>query len=154
MPTIIKRTTILVRDMDKALEFYRDILGLGVNYDEELTLAEELRPAGNAGDKVRLVMVAGEQPESGVIGLLQWLDPPMQGDAPNNQVGYGNPVFVLTVEDVQAIYEQAQAAGLKLLNPPAELVFPAIGGGEVRIKSIGVFDPDGHFLECNQPLSG
>ena len=30
MGNVIKRTTLMVRDMDRALEFYRDVLGFDV----------------------------------------------------------------------------------------------------------------------------
>lgn len=46
MTTIIKRTTLIVRDMEKSLNFYRDILGMSVYYDNQITLKGDLLPAG------------------------------------------------------------------------------------------------------------
>lgn len=39
MNNIVKRTTLIVRDMDIALRWYREVLGLSIYYDKNFTLA-------------------------------------------------------------------------------------------------------------------
>jgi uncharacterized protein YceK len=49
IPTDIRRLTIIVRDMDKSLALYRDVLGLKVNYDIMTTTSGVALPAGEPG---------------------------------------------------------------------------------------------------------
>ena len=154
MTTMVRRTTLLVRDLDASLAFYRDVLGLDVYYDNEITLTGELLPAGDKGDVTRLVIVRGEDPVIGMIGLLQWIDPVKPAPPVDHTVGYGNPIFVLAVDDAAATHDRAKAHGCTIRAPLSETEYPGADGGVVRVRSVGLFDPDGHFFECNQRLEG
>ena len=87
-----------------------------------------------------------------MIGLLQWIDPVWEAPEITYKVGYGNPVFVAAIDDAEAVYEKAKAFGCKIRAPLSETEYPAAKGGIVRVRSVGVFDPDGHFFELNQTL--
>jgi catechol 2,3-dioxygenase-like lactoylglutathione lyase family enzyme len=54
MPNIVKRTTLIVRNLDRSLAFYRDVLGFSVWYDDEIVLSGVGLAAGAAGDRTRL----------------------------------------------------------------------------------------------------
>ena len=45
VPTDVRRMTIIVRNMENSLEFYRDALGLKVNYDIVTTTSGVALPA-------------------------------------------------------------------------------------------------------------
>lgn len=153
MTTIIKRTTLIVRDMAKAIEFYEGVLGMTKYYDNQVTLGGDLLPAGKKGDVTHLTMWKCEDPVIGMIGLLEWIDPVWDAPEISYEVGYGNPVFVAAVDDAEEAYEKAKAAGCKIRGALSEAEYPAAKGGTVRVRSVGVFDPDGHFFELNQTLS-
>ena len=38
-PPLVKRTTLIVRDAERSLRFYRDVLGLTVWYDDQIELS-------------------------------------------------------------------------------------------------------------------
>ena len=42
--------------------------------------------------------------------------------------------------------------GCKIKAPLSESEYPGADGNIVHVRSVGVFDPDGHFFECNQRL--
>ena len=46
MPPLVKRTTLIVRDIGRSLAFYRDVLGMPVWYDDEVVLSGRVPPAG------------------------------------------------------------------------------------------------------------
>jgi catechol 2,3-dioxygenase-like lactoylglutathione lyase family enzyme len=142
MTSILKRTTLIVRDMEKSIEFYRDVLGMTKYYDNQITLGGDLLPAGNEGDVTHLTMWKCEDPVIGMIGLLEWIDPVWEAPEITYKVGYGNPVFVAGIEKM----------GCVIRAPLSEAEYPAAAGGIVRVRSVGVFDPDGHFFELNQTL--
>ena len=153
MTTIVKRTTLMVRDMEKSLKFYRDILGMEIYYDDQITLEGNLLPAGKKGDVTRLVMVKCEDPVIGMIGLLQWIDPPLEAPEVPSTVTYGNPIFVAAVDNAEDVYIRAQKIGCVIRAPLCEGQYPGADGGIVKVRSVGLFDPDGHFFECNQRLN-
>ena len=74
---IIKRTTLFVRDIQVSRHWYEYVLGLTVWYDNEFILSGQGLAAGQAGDKTHLMILKCEDPVIGMIGLLQWIDPPM-----------------------------------------------------------------------------
>lgn len=152
MKSVLRRTTLIVRDMEKSLEFYQGVLGMELHYDNEITLGGDLLPAGNEGDLTRLVMLKCEDPVIGMIGLLQWIDPILPAPEISYEVTYGNPIFVSAVDDAEAVYEKAKEIGCVIRAPLSEAEYPAAGGGIVKVRSVGLFDPDGHFFEANQRL--
>ncbi len=153
MNTIVKRTTLIVRDMEKSIAFYEGVLGMTKYYDNQVTLGGDLLPAGNKGDVTHLTMWKCEDPVIGMIGLLQWVDPVWEAPEISYEVGYGNPVFVAAVDDAEEAYEKAKAAGCEIRGALSEATYPAAKGGTVTVRSVGVFDPDGHFFELNQTLT-
>lgn len=154
MTAIVKRTTLKVRDMTKSIAFYEGVLGMEKYYDNEITLTGNLLPGGNKGDVTRLVIMKGEDPVIGMIGLLEWLSPkPEAPEIPYN-FDFGNPVFVAAVEDAASVFEKAKELECVIRAPLSEAEYPGADGGVVKVRSVGVFDPDGHFFECNQRLEG
>ncbi|MFQ5635438.1 MAG: VOC family protein [Gammaproteobacteria bacterium] len=70
MTNIIKRTTLIVRDMAKSLRWYERVLGMTVYYDDAVVLSGVGMAAGKAGDRTHLVILKCEDPDIGMIGLL------------------------------------------------------------------------------------
>jgi len=153
MPSTIKRTTLIVRDIDKSVQWYKDVLGLTVWMDTEVELSGVGLAAGNAGDKTHLVILQANDPVIGMIGLLQWIDPPLPAPAEiPTSVTYGQPTFVVDCENTQASYEAAKALGTHIHAEPHEWSIRGQDGRMKHFLSASLFDPDGHFYECNQVL--
>lgn len=151
MKNIVKRTTLIVRDMERSVEWYRKVMGMSVWMDTDFELSGDGLAAGKAGDMTRLVIMQCEDPVIGMIGLLQWVDPPLPApeEIPSS-VTYGNPTFVVATDDAQATHDAAAALGTHIHCPPREW---STRGQDDRTKhfiGISLFDPDGYFFECNQ----
>jgi len=150
MGNYIKRTTMMVRDMERSLVFYRDVLGATIWFDRPFTLDGGGLPIGKKGDKLRLVIVKFEHDEIGMIGLMEFLDPVMPAPDVVHELGYGRPVFVIVAEDAQAIYERAETKGFKTRGEPKTWSTTGAKGETKHFVSTFLWDDDGHFFECNQ----
>jgi catechol 2,3-dioxygenase-like lactoylglutathione lyase family enzyme len=148
--TIVKRTTLIVRDLGRSLAFYRDVLGFSVWYDDEIVLSGAGLAAGEAGDRTRLVIVKAQDPVVGMIGLLQFTAPELPAPPLRERLGIGDVVFVLQTGDVHAVHERAVAAGARIHAAPHGFEVTGATGEQLRMTSLSLWDPDGYFLEINQ----
>ncbi len=152
MASTIKRTTLIVRDIKKSQQWYEEVFGMTVWMDTDFTLSGQGLAAGKAGDVTHLTIMQANDPKIGMIGLLQWIDPPMPAPEIPTSVTYGNPTFVVEAEDAVASCEAAKRLGTRVHTEPYEW---SVRGHDGRIKhflSCSLFDPDGYFYECNQVL--
>lgn len=152
--TDFRRTTMMVNEMEQALHIYRDILGMEVYYDNEIVVSGEGLPAGEPDAKTRLVILQCNDPYIGMLGILQYLDPPLPAPEPRpvpNRVRAGEVVFVLNNDDVRASYEKLRGIdGLEMVCEPLISEYPKADGGVFRVLGISFFDPNGYFIELNQ----
>ena len=155
MKSIVRRTTLVVRDIHRSVEFYRDALGLSVYYDGELELSGVVMPIAQPGAKCHLVIMQAEDPWIGMIGLMQVTDPPEPDPGPYRQrLSIGDIAFVMHSDDARGVFERVRASGVQLIAEPRESAVPKPGGGEIRMITSSFFDPDGFFIEVNQRLEG
>jgi catechol 2,3-dioxygenase-like lactoylglutathione lyase family enzyme len=136
MSNIVKRTTLIVRDAARSLEFYRDVLGLTVWYDDEVVLGGVTLPVGARGDRTRLVVMRADDPLVGMVGLLQFTAPPLPAPAAERRtLGIGDVVSVMQT-DVQAAPHAFEVRGAD--------------GTPLRMTTLSFWDPDGYFFEISQ----
>jgi len=153
MGSIVKRTTLIVRDIERSVEWYKAVLGMQVWMDTDVELSGVGMAAGNPGDKTHLVILQCEDPVIGMIGLLQWVDPPLPAPAEiPTTVSYGNPTFVVESDDAEASYKAAMSLGTHVHADPHEWSIQGQDGRMKHFLSVSLFDPDGYFYECNQVL--
>ncbi len=153
-PTDFRRITLLVNDIEKPLKIYHDILGMKIYYDDEMTLTGVTIPAGELDTKARLVILQCNDPYIGMLGILQYLDPPLpeQGEY-RKRLGIGDSVFVMNHDDVRTVYEQLKEIdGVHIQSEPSISEYPKPDGGVFRLLGISFFDPNGYFIEVNQWL--
>jgi catechol 2,3-dioxygenase-like lactoylglutathione lyase family enzyme len=148
--TIVKRTTLIVRDLERALAFYRDVLGFAVWYDDGIVLSGVGLAAGSAGDRTRLVIVKAEDPVIGMIGLLQFTAPELPAPPPRERLGIGDVVFVMQTDDVAGVHARAVAAGARVHAAPHRFDVRGADGTALTMTSLSLWDPDGYFIEINQ----
>ena len=107
-----------VKDMEKAIAFYRDIIGMEVSLDREFDspLANLI---GSPGAKARVVhMRLGES----VIELFDYRQP--KGREPRsdaNQSDFGLTHIGFMVKDFQQTYSRLKAKDVKFLGQPVEI---------------------------------
>ena len=147
---------IMVSDLDRSLEFYRDILGLEVVTPEEhgggpvdeMTAMTDthvreyrMRPPGGVNGHTRSADFGF------TIDLIQWISPESPtGRHPIHHVPSAH--FCFGVEDVPATYERLKAAGVELVSPPVRF------SGEGEWHVLFFYDPDGNLLELNEIGTG
>ena len=153
METIVKRTTLIVRDMQTAQRWYEYVMGMDVWMDTQVTLSGTGMAAGKEGDVTHLVILKCQDPQIGMIGLLQWIDPPMPApDEIPTSVTYGNPTFVVSSDDVETMHARAVELGTHIHNAPREWSIRGQNGRMKHFLGLSLFDPDGYFYEVNQLL--
>ena len=150
MGNYVKRTTLMVRDMERSLAFYRDVLGATVWFDRPFTLDGGGLPIGKKGDKLRLCIIQFEHDEIGMMGLMEFTDPVMPAPEITYDLGYGRPVFVVVAEDARLIYDRASELGFKTRGEPKAWSTTGAKGETKHFLSTFLWDADGHFFECNQ----
>jgi catechol 2,3-dioxygenase-like lactoylglutathione lyase family enzyme len=155
VPTDVRRLTILVRDIETSLKLYRDVLGLKVNYDANITVSGVALPAGVPGNRTRLVLLNGNDPWIGWIGLMQFTDPPLASSGPYpKRLELGGHVIVVNTDDAVKRCALAKAVpGVTMTAEPRLQTYEGRNGAPpIRVMGCNIFDPDGTFLEINQIL--
>lgn len=148
---LIKRTTLIVRDAGAAAAWYEAVFGMTRVMDTPFTLSGAQLAAGAAGDRTRLVILKCADDVIGMIGLLQWIDPPMAAPAElPTRVAFGAPIFVVAARDCQATYDRAKTAGSRLHCAPRAWSVTGFDGTEQAMIGASFFDLDGYFFEVNQ----
>ena len=154
VPVVIRRTTMMVNEIESALTIYRDILGMQMHYDEEIIVSGQGLPAGEPDSKTRLVLLKCKDEFIGMLGILQYIDPPLPAapSRPNpNRVQVGESVYVLHHDDVEAIYPKLkEVPGIEMVSDPHISEYPKPDGGVFRVLGSSFFDPNGYFVELNQ----
>jgi catechol 2,3-dioxygenase-like lactoylglutathione lyase family enzyme len=151
LPPNVKRTTIVVRDIDRSRAFYRDLLGFRVWFDREYVFSGGGFPQTHAGDRCHLVIMEARDPQIGKIGLLQHTVPPLPPAPLPERIGFGNVILVGEVDDVQALYDRLVAADVPVRMPPHLFEVVGADGRTKRMWRCCFFDPDGVFFEMNSP---
>ncbi len=141
---------ICVRDMDKSLAFYRDILGMKVlgdrptdpteggrlhNYKHRRSARRWVSLAYSVGGTPTLTLTShpGDEPDGGPILL--------------DQVGISH--FSFAVDDVKGLVEDLIAKGVELAGP-----IESFTNANGDIRSVYVRDPDGILVQFNNPGAG
>ncbi len=153
MSDVIKRTTLMVRDAERAAQWYGHVFGMSRAMDTPFTLSSNQLAAGHKGDETRLIIMKANHDEIGMIGLLQWVDPPMEApqDLPT-RIAFGAPIFVVAADDCAATVARAQALGSHIYCAPHEWLVTGFDGKLKPMLGASFFDLDGYFYEVNQAL--
>lgn len=144
-------TGITVRDMDRALRFYRDLLGLKVLGDITFSGAEVDALTQVAGARLRAVYLRSEKDRNGPpLELLQFIEP--QGDTGTPYARLTNPGITevaFWVTDIEQTYHTLRAQGVEFYSAPQLFVLEGYG----KVKAVYFRDPDGTTLELLQRVT-
>jgi catechol 2,3-dioxygenase-like lactoylglutathione lyase family enzyme len=138
-----------VRDMEVALPFWRDVVGLRVSLD---TIEEMPQGDGKPIAKRRAVYMRwDDDPRSSFVVLDQQLDRETEGD-PAQIFQMGLHHYGFWVDDLDAVLGRVQDAGLKIVlngSVGADSVWWGEPPGDT-IRSIIVQDPEGGYVQFDQ----
>jgi catechol 2,3-dioxygenase-like lactoylglutathione lyase family enzyme len=140
---------VTVANLDRALAFYRDVLGLEVFVVAERTDATIGQIVGYPGGRIKLAF-CGVPGDTARVELLEYLEPRGEGAGGDTfRPGTGHVCF--RVSDIDALYERITAAGY-----PARSAAPVAitEGPNAGARAFYVRDPDGYTVELFQPPPG
>lgn len=151
-PLDLRRTTLVVKDIDRSLQFYRDALGMVVIYDKFITT-----PRGVSVEKAdiarRLVFLRANDDFIGVLGLLQYLHPKKEVvDLTDSAFKEGTVGLVFNSRQLQqSLAKASKIEGVKIIEKPSPVSYPSYdGSGTISVLVSTVQDPDGFTVELNQ----
>jgi catechol 2,3-dioxygenase-like lactoylglutathione lyase family enzyme len=155
IPVDVRRTTLIVRDVDRSLAFYRDALGLKVVYDQVITRPGRPEDPPGTERKMRLALLRANDAFVGVVGLLEYTSPRLP-DPPQDpkRPGIGQVILVINAQDLDQRFERVRATpGVHVASEPQLTQYPSPDGkGTIPVRVSAVWDPDGYFIELNQLL--
>lgn len=137
----IHHTAISTGDLQRALAFYRDLLGFETVFEAGWPTGTEVADniTGLSGSSAQVAMLrAGNT----FIELFQYGSPaPGPGDPSRPVCDHGITHICLDVTDVEAEYQRLTAAGMRFHCPPQDL-----GGARTTYGR----DPDGNVVEIQE----
>ncbi len=144
MPSL-HHTGLTVRDLDRSLDFYRDLLGMELLFEQEKAGGYLARIVGYPDAHVRMAHLRFPEDEHR-LELFQYLSPASRGRAGEPR-DVGITHVCLRVDDIEALHERLRAAGVAFTSEPVLVDTGANAGG------VGVYlrDPDGVTVELFQP---
>lgn len=154
LPIDLRRTTLIVRDMDTTLRFYRDALGLRVAYDQVIRTPRDAASDAAAERSLRLVFLQANDDFIGMIGLIQYYKPDKRVQPAPEPFSIGSMVFVFNTADLARRFEAARRVpGVRVIEEPTRTAYPGYDGkGVIPVMVSTITDPDGYTVELNQLL--
>lgn len=138
----VRRTTIVVSDIDQSLSFYQDLLGMQVFYDQEIQAEASAKLMGVPDCRVRLVSLQSDDSANGMVGLLTFLSPQIQPRADIQKQLFDPDAALLFMADdidIQTTFKRLQESGVEIVCPPLEYEVPERG----PLSGFTCKDPDG-----------
>lgn len=137
---------ITVRDMDRSLAFYRDALGLTVEFDRILD-ADYLRAVlALSFTTIRAVYLRIPNAAGSFVELLEYRGVERRSAAAEPS-DYGGGHICFYVDDVAAVHARAVARGY---SARSSTVVDIVAGPNAGARSVYLVDPDGYAVELFQ----
>ena len=142
----IDHVNIVVADLERAIRFYSDLLGLRRGFEVFLEGEWIETVTGLKGARARCVFMEGDD-SSARLELLHYEVPTGQSlpasSAPHTR-GLRHVAFM--VEDLDALVARLRAAGVRVISEPVTVPFAVADKGRKRLCYF--HDPDGTLLEA------
>ncbi|MFN3959056.1 MAG: VOC family protein [Parvularculaceae bacterium] len=151
-PLDLRRTTLIVRDIENSLALYRDALGMTVAYDEELTSPNLGRAESDGKNRSRLVLLKANNDYIGMLGLWQFLDQTRFDRKPPDAADFtpGDIVLLFNSDDLDAAFARAaKVKNVRVVGEPKLRKYPS-PAGDIEVMVSMLTDPDGHTVELNR----
>lgn len=156
VPLDLRRTTLVVRDIDTSLQLYRDVLGMEVIYDNAIRTPRDAKSDDEAERASRLVFLRANDDFVGVLGLLEYRKPRKSQPITIGSFEPGTVVLLFNAKNLPAKFALArQVNGVRVLSEPSRTEYPSYGGkGTIPVMVSVITDPDGFTIELNELLEG
>ena len=156
-PLLLRRTTLIVRDIEASLALYQAALGMEIIYDEQIA-----RPHSSEDreQRLRLIFLRASHDHVGVIGLIDYEygypeHPAHRKPIRNEGFTPGNPILLFNTQALAARWPTIAATpGVKVVKAPGLRTYPGYDGGpDIKVMVSIFYDPDGYLIELNQIVS-
>jgi catechol 2,3-dioxygenase-like lactoylglutathione lyase family enzyme len=144
MPSL-QHTGLTVRDLERSLAFYRDVLGMELVFRQEKQGGYLAEIVGYPDAHVRMAHVAFPG-DTHRVELFEYVTPPPRG-RPGEPRDVGITHVCVVVEDIESLYGRLVDAGVDFYSAPVAVDTGANAGG----RGVYLHDPDGVTLELFQP---
>ena len=137
-------TGFVVKDLEKSVDFYTNVLGLqlALRMERQGEFINQVLDFPDAHIKGAMV----DKGEGHQLELIQYLNPASgPGGISRNDLGASHLAFF--VDDLDKFYLETKERGLRFNNPPASL---SDDHGHMLRKAMYAQDPDGNWLEFVQ----
>jgi catechol 2,3-dioxygenase-like lactoylglutathione lyase family enzyme len=141
----VHHTGLTVRDLNRSVAFYRDLLGCLVVMEQSKVGGYLAAIVGYPGASVRMAHLKAHSGEL-VIELFEYVSPATM-DLDLEPAKVGNAHLCLLVPDLDAVYARLEPAGVDFFSAPVDIDTGANAGG----KGVYLRDPDGIILELFEP---
>jgi len=151
--TPLRRTAIIVRDMERSLLFYQSALGMRVwkqgEAGAEVPALYQL--LGMPPCHTRWVILQAGRVDWGMVGLFELTDPAPTDDTHPyiDRVNRGEACLVFHTPDIADVHTRALAMGLTVLCPPTRLEMRSGGVSSIEMT---LRDPNGVLVNFIQTL--
>jgi catechol 2,3-dioxygenase-like lactoylglutathione lyase family enzyme len=138
-------TGITVKNLERSLAFWRDVLGFELSHCAHQTGELAAKITGVPGAEIKLAVLktlTGHR-----IELLEYLAPPDRKHFEPRPCDVGSVHLALTVDDLDGVLSAIAASGWTAAGEPQTLTVGPNAGKRV----IYVRDPDGTTIEFMQP---
>ena len=144
MITRMNHTGIVVRDLNKAIEFYRDVMGLRLIVERERTGGPISQVLGYDDTYLKIGNLAVA--DGHVLELIEYLNPTAGARPTDERSVVGGSHLAFEVDDIEVTFRDLTNRGAKKLNPPVEVV----PGRKVCYLQ----DPEGNWIELMELQEG
>lgn len=152
VPLDLRRTTLVVNNIENSLALYRDALGMKVIYDNAIRTPREATSDEEAERASRLVFLRANDDFVGVLGLLEYKKPRRSQPIRIQPFQPGTVVLLFNAKNLEDQFSAArQVRGVRVLSEPTETRYPSYDGeGFIPVTVSVIQDPDGFAIELNQ----
>ena len=144
MITRMNHTGIVVRDLNKAIEFYRDVMGLRLIVERERTGGPISQVLGYDDTYLKIGNLAVA--DGHVLELIEYLNPTAGARPTDERSVVGGSHLAFEVDDIEVTFRDLTNRGAKKLNPPVE-----VAPGR---KVCYLQDPEGNWIELMELQEG
>ena len=140
MDATFHHVALAVKDMNRMVTFYRDLLGFSIDWEKPAYGGKEFeKVVALNGAKAHVVMLGGYGTH---LELFHYLEPPGLDRGAPRMCDFGYTHFALTVKGLAGIYSRLAEAGTAFNCPPQNLR-PGVWAAYMR-------DPEGNTIELVQ----
>ncbi len=153
---IFRRTTLIVRDIDKSLALYRDAMGMEIIYDQVIKRPHPFKEG--VQQSVRLIFLKALDKFQGVLGLVDYhFGEEDKAMIPIRKEGFvpQNVVLLFNSNELDTRFEQIKnVPDIEIISEPKLTQYPSYNGKDtLKVVVSKFYDPDGFIVEFNKLLS-